>query len=192
MKKELLAKMGLAPFGQRRAGALSGGMKQKLSLSTLLLSSPQLLILDEPTTGVDPLSRYEFFGIIQDLQRQGKTILLSTPYLDEAEKGDFVVFLKNGQVLLQDSITRLRRDFPGRLYRILPQKNVLEALAETRQNSAVGGYVYVRGRYLKYLPARSENVAALFPAAEIVEETPSLEDIYLYYVRGWSKAGDER
>ena len=97
LKQRLLEKTGMARFSRRRAGALSGGMKQKLALSAILLSSPELIILDEPTTGVDPLSRIEFFAIIEDLKREGRTIVLSTPYLDEAEKGDFVVLIKNGQ-----------------------------------------------------------------------------------------------
>lgn len=120
LKQRLLKKTGMEPFRKRRAGALSGGMKQKLALSTILLSSPELIILDEPTTGVDPLSRIEFFSIIEALKDEGRTIVMSTPYLDEAEKGDYIVFIKNGRVMRQDSLASLRGSFPARLFRILP------------------------------------------------------------------------
>jgi len=116
LKHRLLEKTGMLAFKNRRAGALSGGMKQKLALSTILLSSPELIILDEPTTGVDPLSRIEFFKIIEDLKKEGKTIVISTPYLDEAEKGDDIVFLKNGQSLRQGSIRSLKENFPARYF----------------------------------------------------------------------------
>ena len=79
LKQRLLETTGMHPFRGRRAGALSGGMKQKLALSCILLSSPRLLLLDEPTTGVDPLSRIEFFRIIEDLKNEGRTVIVSTP-----------------------------------------------------------------------------------------------------------------
>ena len=120
MKNRLLDKTGMLPFKKRRAGALSGGMKQKLALSSILLAFPDIIVLDEPTTGVDPLSRIEFFNIIQELKEEGKTIIMATPYLDEAEKGDEVIFIKNGQVLREGPITSLKAGFPAKLFRILP------------------------------------------------------------------------
>ncbi len=90
----------LGPFAQRQAQALSGGMKQKLALSCTLIHTPEILLLDEPTTGVDPVSRREFWDILADLRREGVTILVSTPYMDEAARCDRVTFVHKGRVLL--------------------------------------------------------------------------------------------
>jgi ABC-2 type transport system ATP-binding protein len=183
LKKRLLERTGMDAFRRRRAGALSGGMKQKLALSTILLSSPELIILDEPTTGVDPLSRIEFFAIIEALKNEGKTIVMSTPYLDEAEKGDHVVFMKNGRVMRQDSLTSLRGSFPARLFRILPQGNIFEAMDAAAAVPGLQASAYMRGKFIKYLQTGSENLGRRIPHLEMVEEKPTLEDMYIYYER---------
>jgi ABC-2 type transport system ATP-binding protein len=104
----LMAMTGLAPFTQRLAGRLSGGMKQKLGLACTLVRSPELLLLDEPTVGVDPLSRRELWGIIRQLVNdQGLTVLLSTSYLDEAERCGHVIVLHQGRVLAQGHPTEV-------------------------------------------------------------------------------------
>jgi len=89
----------LGPFSNRRANALSGGMKQKLALSCTLIHTPKILLLDEPTTGVDPVSRREFWNILKELKEQGVTILVSTPYMDEAERCDRIAFIHKGRIL---------------------------------------------------------------------------------------------
>jgi ABC-2 type transport system ATP-binding protein len=183
LKQRLLEKTGMLPFKKRRTGALSGGMKQKLALSAILLSSPELIILDEPTTGVDPLSRIEFFAIIEDLKKEGKTIVMSTPYLDEAEKGDFVVLLKNGRVMVQDSIAMLRKSFPARLFRIRPRANIFEVMQQINDVPGLGGQVHMRGKFIRYMQKGPENLSGLVPHLEILEETPTLEDIYIYHER---------
>jgi ABC-2 type transport system ATP-binding protein len=183
LKKRLLERTGMEPFRKRRAGALSGGMKQKLALSTILLSSPQLIILDEPTTGVDPLSRIEFFAIIEALKDEGRTIVMSTPYLDEAEKGDHVVFIKNGRVMLQDALASLRAGFPARLFRILPKGNIFEAMRAAAAVPGLEESAYMRGKFIKYLQTGSENLGRLIPHLEMAEEKPTLEDMYIYYER---------
>lgn len=183
LKRRLLERTGMEPFRRRRAGALSGGMKQKLALSTILLSSPELIILDEPTTGVDPLSRIEFFAIIQALKDEGKTIVMSTPYLDEAEKGDHVVFLKRGRVLRQDSLASLRASFPARLFRILPRGNIFAAMKAAAAVPGLEASAYMRGKFIKYLQTGSENLGRLIPHLEMVEEKPGLEDMYIFYER---------
>jgi ABC-2 type transport system ATP-binding protein len=183
LKKRLLERTGMEPFRRRRAGDLSGGMKQKLALSTILLSSPRLIILDEPTTGVDPLSRIEFFAIIEDLKREGRTIVMSTPYLDEAENGDYIVFIKNGRVMRQDSIAKLRDSFPARLFRILPRGNVFEAMQAIAADPDLAGQAHIRGKFIRYLQAGPENLGRRIPHLEMVEEEPTLEDMYIYYER---------
>jgi len=183
LKQRLLARTGMEPFRRRRAGDLSGGMKQKLALSTILLSSPELIILDEPTTGVDPLSRIEFFAIIEALKNEGKTIVMSTPYLAEAEKGDYVVFVKNGRVMLQDALASLRDSFPARLFRILPRGNVFEAMRAAAAIPGLEASAYMRGKFIQYLQTGSENLGCRIPHLEMIEEKPGLEDMYIYYER---------
>jgi ABC-2 type transport system ATP-binding protein len=103
---------GLGPFRNRRAAQLSGGMKQKLGLSCVLVHQPQILLLDEPTVGVDPLSRREFWEILHALAARGSTILISTPYLEEAERCHRIAFLKQGRVLEVLDPRQLDRLFP--------------------------------------------------------------------------------
>lgn len=183
MKNRLLDKTGMLPFKKRKAGALSGGMKQKLALSTILLAFPEIIILDEPTTGVDPLSRIEFFTIIEELKDEGKTIIMATPYLDEAEKGDSVIFIKEGKILRKGTISELKDSFPARLFRILPEGNILEVMQSLRADPEIRDDVYVRGRYIKYLQRGKMSPIGRIPTREIQEESPTLEDIFLYYER---------
>lgn len=190
LKLRLLETTGMLPFRKRAAGDLSGGMKQKLALSAILLSSPRLILLDEPTTGVDPLSRIEFFRIIEDLTHEGRTVIVSTPYLDEAEKGDEIIFLKQGRILRRGSIQNLKREFPARLYRILPEGGVFEQLQRIRKNPQIRDDVFIRGRYLKYMKRGSVLPEELAPAREILEVAPTLEDVYLYYERSDRHAED--
>ena len=113
---ELLAMTALGPFGTRRAGALSGGMKQKLGLACVLLSTPRLLLLDEPTVGVDPISRRELWIIIERLAREGVTVLMSTAYLDEAERCQDLVMLNEGRLLGQAGPESFRAPLVGRSF----------------------------------------------------------------------------
>ena len=93
----------IEPFKNRRAGKLSGGMKQKLALSCALIHRPSVLFLDEPTTGVDPVSRKEFWNMLKNLQKQNITIVVSTPYMDEASLCDRIALIQNGEFLTIDS-----------------------------------------------------------------------------------------
>lgn len=108
----------LKPFVRRAAGRLSGGMKQKLALCCALVHTPRLLLLDEPTTGVDPVSRREFWEILRSLQRDGVSILLSTPYMDEAQWCDELLFMHHGRQLLQGMPDELIAGFDRRVYRV--------------------------------------------------------------------------
>ena len=115
---ELLTGMGLADFLDRQAGRLSGGMKQKLFLATTLMHRPEVLLLDEPTTGVDPVSRREFWRILAGLHRQGTTVLVATPYMDEAERCTDVAFLDGGRIRHRGSPAQIKALVPGRLFEV--------------------------------------------------------------------------
>lgn len=105
----------IEPFKKRKAGKLSGGMKQKLALSCALIHRPEVLFLDEPTTGVDPVSRVEFWDMLIRLKEQGITILISTPYMDEAARCDRIALMRSGHCLLVDTPAGVRSAYPKRL-----------------------------------------------------------------------------
>jgi len=108
----------IEPFKNRRAGKLSGGMKQKLALCCALIHKPKVLFLDEPTTGVDPVSRKEFWDMLKRLQQKGISILVSTPYMDEAALCDRIAFIQNGEILEIDSPQDIVKHFPKKLYNV--------------------------------------------------------------------------
>lgn len=112
----------LEPFKNRLAKQLSGGMKQKLALSCTLIHTPKILILDEPTTGVDPVSRREFWQILQQLRNDGVTILVSTPYMDEALLCNRVAFMHKGKLLALDDPRFITKHFPYTLYEVVTPK----------------------------------------------------------------------
>ena len=118
-RDQLLQMMQLTPFRKRLAEKLSGGMKQKLALACTLVHEPDLILLDEPTTGVDPVSRREFWKLLSEFLSQGITILMSTPYLDEAERCTRVALLHEGRVLALDEPGRLRDLMPGRMLEMM-------------------------------------------------------------------------
>ena len=115
----LLESMGLAEFSGRQAQHLSGGMKQKLMLAATLMHSPQLLLLDEPTTGVDPVSRREFWRILAGLHQDGTTVIVATPYMDEAERCTQIAFIDRGRIQNQGTPSQIKALVPGRLFEIL-------------------------------------------------------------------------
>lgn len=108
----------IAPFKTRRAGKLSGGMKQKLALCCALIHRPTVLLLDEPTTGVDPVSRKEFWEMLKRLKAQGITILVSTPYMDEAMRCDRVALIQSGKILDVDTPAATIEKYPEKLYAV--------------------------------------------------------------------------
>ena len=109
----------IEPFKTRRAGKLSGGMKQKLALSCALIHKPKVLFLDEPTTGVDPVSRKEFWEMLLKLKSQGITIIVSTPYMDEARLCDRIALMQNGKFLRIDSPENIIASYPQRLWSVI-------------------------------------------------------------------------
>lgn len=127
----------LEPFKTRRAGALSGGMKQKLALCCALIHKPSILLLDEPTTGVDPVSRKEFWDMLGRLKEQGITIVVSTPYMDEAARCDRMALMLNGTILNEGTPEELTRAFPYPLW-LLRCKEVNKTLGIVRSFDGIG------------------------------------------------------
>jgi ABC-2 type transport system ATP-binding protein len=116
---ELLGFVGLSPFRRRAAGHLSGGMKKKLALACALVHRPEVLLLDEPTTGVDPVSRRDFWTLLVQLLRNGITVIISTPYLDEAERCMRVGLLEHGAFLAVDTPVEIKRRLRGAVLEIV-------------------------------------------------------------------------
>jgi ABC-2 type transport system ATP-binding protein len=180
MKGQLLARTGLEPFRRRLASALSGGLKQKLALAAALVSSPEILWLDEPTTGIDPVSRLEFFEIIESFKKEGRTIILTTPYLDEAERGDEVIFFQAGKIIKKGSIAEMKSQFPCRVFRLEPEGNIFDAYQDLARLSGTAN-IFIRGRALKIFLEKGEEFKWPERFASLQEEKPRLEDIYFYY-----------
>ncbi len=126
----------IEPFKDRRAGKLSGGMKQKLALSCALIHRPSVLFLDEPTTGVDAVSRKEFWEMLKRLKQQGITILVSTPYMDEAGLCDRVALIQNGNILSVDTPRQIVKSFGHPLWGV-KAKNMLHLLNDLKEFDAV-------------------------------------------------------
>ncbi len=118
--ERLLSFAGLIDFKSRRADKLSGGMQKKLALASCLIHQPQILLLDEPTTGVDPISRREFWSILTELHLQGTTIIVSTPYMDEADRCSRVGLMYDGKMILCDTPGKIRQALEGELIIIRP------------------------------------------------------------------------
>jgi ABC-2 type transport system ATP-binding protein len=144
----LLAALGLADVTTRRAGRLSGGMKQKLMLATTLMHEPRLLLLDEPTTGVDPVSRREFWQILSRVRSEGRTVLVATPYMDEAERCTHVAFMDAGTITRRGTPAEVKASLPGRVLEVSAPdpRTVLAALKGVqgvRQAHLLGDHVRV-------------------------------------------------
>lgn len=127
----------IEPFKTRRAGALSGGMKQKLALSCALIHRPTVLFLDEPTTGVDPVSRKEFWEMLKKLKQEGITILVSTPYMDEASLCDRIALINSGKILKIDTPPNIIRQFGKTLWTV-QSRNMHQLLLDLREHPAIG------------------------------------------------------
>jgi ABC-2 type transport system ATP-binding protein len=183
----LLAMVGLAPFRSRLAGALSGGMKQKLALAAALVTEPALLLLDEPTTGGDPLSRREFWKMLHELNHRGLTIVVSTPYMDEAEYASRIGFLDRGRLVDLGA----RAEILGRFGRPLVSvqaadrvraKTALRAIPGVDDVSLFGTALHVRGTSGDSAALASAVRAALTAAAvtgDVQPIAPSLEDVFV-------------
>lgn len=174
----------LGPFAKRRAGALSGGMKQKLALSCALMHDPTVLILDEPTTGVDPLSRRQFWEMLLDLKKQGVTILVATPYMDEVERTDRAVCIMGGRKLTEASPTDLAKQFEGTIYELamepsremISRLNDIDGLAARRFGAGMHLYLGVNDDIASFTDRL--NTAGARPD-QLKRIKPSIEDRFI-------------
>jgi len=194
----LLDMVGLSRFRARLAGALSGGMKQKLALAAALVTEPDLLLLDEPTTGVDPLSRREFWKMLHELNHRGLTIVVSTPYMDEAEYASRIGFLDGGRLVDVGTRPELLSRFDRALVSVatanrVGAKQVLRTVAGVDDVSLFGTALHVRGT-TGDSEALADAVRAAFKAAgwvagsapggaagaiDVQPIEPSLEDVFV-------------
>ncbi len=144
----------IEPFKNRRAGALSGGMKQKLALSCALIHKPKVLFLDEPTTGVDPVSRKEFWEMLKRLQQKGITILVSTPYMDEAELCDRIALIQHGKILQIDTPQEIVKHYPKTIFDVKADNmyRLLESLKSYEHHYSV----YPFGEFVHYTDKRED------------------------------------
>ena len=187
-RTRLLRLTGLEPFRGRLAARLSGGMKQKLALACTLVHEPRVLVLDEPTTGVDPVSRREFWKLLAEFLASGLTILFATPYLDEAERCDRVALLNAGRVLALDEPARLQQGVPGVTVEVIatPARRALQVARDLIGASSVqlfGDRLHVRVDGGAAVAALAEQLrGAGLDVASARAITPSLEDVFIEIV----------
>jgi ABC-2 type transport system ATP-binding protein len=187
-RRRLLELTQLLPFRHRLADRLSGGMKQKLALACTLIHEPRVILLDEPTTGVDPVSRREFWKLLAEFLQQGITILVSTPYLDEAERCHRVALLHDGRRLALDTPDVLRRSLPGRMLELTVAEQaraipVIQSVPGVVDVRAFGERVHVRlasdaGADAPAKVTRSLEGAG-FHASGVRTVQASLEDVFI-------------
>jgi ABC-2 type transport system ATP-binding protein len=184
---DLLLRVGLDRFRARLAGALSGGMKQKLALVAALLTQPRLLLLDEPTTGVDPVSRREFWKLLNQLHHEGLTIVVSTPYMDEAEYATRIAFLDRGRISSVGTRLEILASYGRPLLEIrtsnrLRVRELIAPMAEVDDLSLFGTVLHARGA-AGTGPALLEHVREALRGVVAPEDiqplAPSLEDVFV-------------
>lgn len=174
-KERLYRFSGLGPFEKRRAGNLSGGMKQKLALSCALIHEPKVLVLDEPTTGVDPLSRRQFWEILKSLRRDGAAIIVATPYMDEVALADRAVFMHAGKMMAEGTPEQLRRRYHGNIYRLAVEPTAAQM---TRLTCVKGATPYRFGAQVHlYVPPDMTGDQVTTALAGCGFETKSVERI---------------
>jgi len=180
---ELMAFSKLGPFRDRRAGQLSGGMKQKLALSCTLIHTPAVLVLDEPTTGVDPVSRREFWRILRDLADRGLALLVSTPYLDEAGLCDEIVLVHGGRAVASGAPAAVATTFPHRLLEVRGRE--LPAAIARLQDAPLAGVAARRYGDRLHLVHDDDGQAAAARArlaglaVEVAPVAPGIEDVFV-------------
>ncbi|NIS80845.1 MAG: ATP-binding cassette domain-containing protein [Anaerolineales bacterium] len=186
--KEILRFVGLEAFGERRADALSGGMKQKLGLATALIHQPRILLLDEPTGGVDAVTRQAFWQLLIELLQEGVAVLISTPYMDEAARCSKVGFLSEGSLLLEGPPGKIVERLRGRIVEFFGgPRSLVERLTE--EDASVEDVRAFGDRlHLRVAPRKARDVVAMLKTrvpkeGGVVESVrtvkPGLEDVFL-------------
>ena len=176
----------IEPFKDRRAGKLSGGMKQKLALSCALIHKPKVLFLDEPTTGVDPVSRKEFWEMLKRLQQKNITILVSTPYMDEAALCDRIALIKDGKILQIDTPESIISYFPKKIYKVKTSDTYkliqdLRVFPQTHSAYAFGEYLHFTSNTSDF---KEEDLVSFLTAKnhidiEVLKTEPTIEDTFM-------------
>ncbi|HEX3019940.1 MAG TPA: ABC transporter ATP-binding protein [Chitinispirillaceae bacterium] len=188
--EKLLSFSRLEQFQNRRAAHLSGGMKQKLALCCALIHTPDILILDEPTTGVDPVSRNEFWDILKDLRKQGITIVVSTPYMDEASMCEQLLILHKGEILKNGTPEELLHSYPYLIYRvgkdsgslIFKTPSILPDGIKLLYPSSGMMHVVLQNRDISKESVFS-TVKSIFPEINFIESiTPGIEDLFILLI----------
>jgi ABC-2 type transport system ATP-binding protein len=176
----------IEPFKDRRAGKLSGGMKQKLALSCALIHKPKVLFLDEPTTGVDPVSRKEFWEMLKRLQQKNITILVSTPYMDEAALCDRIALITDGKILQIDTPESIISYFPKKIYKV-KTSDTYQLIQDLRVYPLTHS-AYPFGEYLHFTSNTSdfkeEDLVSFLTGKnhidiEIFKTEPTIEDTFM-------------
>jgi len=175
----------IEPFRKRLAGRLSGGMKQKLALSCALIHKPRILLLDEPTTGVDAVSRTEFWAILSHLKNEGITIIVSTPYMDEALRCDRIALIQNGTIMSIDTPQNIRRSYGQKLYAVICPDKYKLLLALSTEPCALSSEPFGDSIHVTLIPGTDPQqlVTALsasgLSGVMIEEIVPGIEDVFL-------------
>ncbi len=184
-KEKLFEFSKLGPFKKRRAGQLSGGMKQKLALSCMLMHEPQVIVLDEPTFGVDPISREEFWQILKSLAQTGTSVFVTTAYMDEARMCDRMGLIFEGDILAVETPSKLLERFTDPLYQIVSQTphTVYEKLQQTRVFGSVnlfGGGVHITGYDGLAIAEIEKEIKRLGIVNTAIHKIdPGMEDLFL-------------
>jgi len=179
----------IAPFRKRQAGRLSGGMKQKLSLCCALIHKPKILFLDEPTTGVDPVSRREFWNLLNTIKKQGIAVLVSTPYMDEATRCDRIALMKEGKIITINTPVNIIENYKGKLYSL--KTGTIFNLLETMQKCPIKCNYYPYGEFMhvsfydynfdlqNFTDFLTENQQKF---SELIQIQPTIEDCFIELV----------
>lgn len=186
---ELLNFAGLGDFTERPAAQLSGGMQKKLGLASALVHNPKVLLLDEPTGGVDPVARQEFWHLLITLLRGGSAVLVSTPYMDEAMRFNRVIFMNHGRVLAQGVPRELMKRLDGRILELdaadqMAARQIAEDDPEVEDVHTFGNHLHLRVKSaqgpMQRIPERLKS--ANLPMGHIVSIPPTLEDVFIHLI----------
>ncbi|HVN81994.1 MAG TPA: ABC transporter ATP-binding protein [Terriglobia bacterium] len=190
LTSSLLRMTRMEPFRKRRAGQLSGGMKQKLALMCTLLHHPRILLLDEPTNGVDPVSRRDFWAILYQLVKEGMTVLVSTAYLDEAERCNRVGLLHRGRLVRCESPNLMRTQFEAQCYELqCPDKGAARRILQDQpgvvsvEPSGSTLHLFLKGELTSHEHLRQLLEQNGLVPNDFKEIVPSLEDVFIALIR---------